>query len=240
MTLDKYGFPIEGGVFTTAKTINGSVIALNRHMRRVLKSAMELGIEIPSEEEIRLEIVELLHSQPFSVGRLRLCFFNGGHLFTHTEYEEVTAPVRVTFSSETMDLTNAGHKLFPYDKRLEIRQSAQNEAFEDAIIFNWQNEVTETSTSNLIFLINEDWVTPPLTAGVLPGVIRGIAIEECGVKVAKLHITDIPQVTAAFLTSSLKIALPISHIGDYKLEIGAPSQNLEAQIRAKALPESVS
>jgi branched-subunit amino acid aminotransferase/4-amino-4-deoxychorismate lyase len=240
MNLDKYGFPVSGGIFTTTKTIDGDVVALNRHMRRVTKSCMELGIEIPSEEIIRKEIAQLLNDSPSPVGRLRLCFFNGGHHFTHTPYVETPPPVRVTFSSETFDLKMAEHKLFPYDRRLEIRKSAQNEAFEDAIIFNQQNEVSETATSNLILLINGEWTTPPISSGVLPGVIRGIAIEECGVKVAKLHITEIPDVTSAFLTSSLKIALPISHIGDYKLEIGAPSHQLEAQIRAKALPESVS
>jgi len=44
--LDSYGFPASSGIFETIKTVDGAPIALGRHMRRAVESALELGIAI--------------------------------------------------------------------------------------------------------------------------------------------------------------------------------------------------
>lgn len=232
---DKYGFPQESGIFTTIRTIDKRPLALNRHMRRVLKSGSELRIRIPDEEHVREEISKLLDAKPFESGRLRLCFWKTGYHFSHDYYDDVTTAARITFWPDSLDDEQIAHKRFPYTARLNIRESAQHEGFDDALIFNKSNEVTETSISNIVLRIDDQWVTPPISAGILPGIMRQIAIEECEVQVRPIHISEIPNVTSAFLLSSLRIAQPISHIGDFKVEIGEPSQLFEAKMREKAL-----
>lgn len=240
ITLDKYGFPEGSGIFTTIRTIDNQAIALNRHMRRVLKSADELGMRIADEETIRREIVELLSSHPYESGKLRLCFSNDGRLFSHDQYQESEIPARITFWSDSVDLETPVHKRYPYTDRLIIREGAQFQGFDDALLFNKKNEVTETSVSNIVLRINDQWVTPPISSGILPGIMRQIAIEECGVQVRAIHVSEIPEVTSAFLLSSLRIAQPVSHIGEFKVEIGEPSRAFAAKMREKAFPVSVS
>lgn len=235
--LDKYGFPHASGIFETIKTVNGNPIALNRHMRRAIDSARELGISMPGEETLRSELISVLASTRFPVGRLRICFWNKSFLVTHHEYEELIEPARVNFRSETVH--GSVHKKFPYDERFQILDAAKDEGFDDSILFNRKNEVTETAVSNLVLRIANQWVTPPITAGVLPGVVRGIAIEECGVKVRPVHISEIADVQSAFLLSSLRLAQPISHIGEMKLSIGEASLELKTQIIASSNPLSV-
>lgn len=232
---DKYGFPQENGIFTTVRTINNHPLSLNRHMRRVLKSGTELKIPIPDEEKVREEISKLLNTKPLESGRLRLCFWKTGYHFSHDHYDEVATPARITFWPHSLDDEQVAHKRFPYTARLIIRESAQSEGFDDALIFNKSNEVTETSISNIVLRIDDQWVTPPISAGILPGIMRQIAIEECDVQVRSIHVSEIPNTTSAFLLSSLRIAQPISHIGDFKVEIGEPSQLFEAKMREKAL-----
>lgn len=239
-SLDEYGFPQGTGIFTTIRTIDNQVIALNRHMRRVIKSADELELKIADEEGIRREIVELLENEPHESGRLRLCFSSQGHYFSHDAYHPIEEPARITFWSDSVDIEGAVHKQYPYSGRLAIRESAQFEGYDDALIFNKKNEVTETSVSNIVLRINDQWVTPPISAGILPGIMRQISIENCGVQVRAIHVSEMPEVTSAFLLSSLRIAQPISHIGDFKVEIGEPSQVFEAKMREKAIPVSVS
>lgn len=235
--LDKYGFPQTSGIFETIKTADGNPISLNRHMRRALDSARELGISVPGEETLRDELLQVLSQNRYRTGRLRICFWQESFSVTHHEYEELTDPARVNFRSETVD--GSIHKVFPYDDRFSILESAKAEGFDDSILFNRKNEVTETAISNLILRIADLWVTPPITSGLLPGVVRAIAIEDCGVKVRPVHISEIAEVQSAFLVSSLRIAQPISHIGDMKLKIGEPSLELREQIIASSKPHSV-
>ena len=235
--LDEYGFPKAAGIFETIKTVNGAPIALGRHMRRALESAIELGITLPSEEFIRTEIIRVTTENLHEIGRLRLCF--GQNLFhlSHDAYSEQTEPARLNFYSQTV--IGTVHKTFPYDYRFSLIEAANDEGYHDSVLFNQKNEVTETAVANLVFLIFGEWVTPPISSGILPGVVRAIAIENCGVKVRPIHVSEIPEVESGFMLSSLRIAQPISHIGDMKLKIGDASRELEAQIRAYMQPVSV-
>ena len=235
--LDSHGFPKSAGIFETIKTVNGAPIALGRHMRRAVSSARELGITMPGEEFIRTEILRVTGETPHPVGRLRICF--GENLFhiEHHEYTEQEGPAFLNFYSQTV--VGSIHKRFPYDDRFALMKAANDEGFHEPILFNAHNEITETATANLVLLISGEWVTPPISAGILPGVVRAIAIEECGVKVRTIHVSEIPEVESGLMLSSLRIAQPISHIGDMKLKIGDASRDLEAQIRAHSQPVSV-
>jgi branched-chain amino acid aminotransferase len=225
------------GIFETIKTVDGAPIALARHMRRVITSAKELNISIPDEENIRLELSQVLSAQKYPVGRLRLSFAKNLFHISHAEYEELENPSRVNFFSETV--AGSIHKRFPYNDRFAILEAARDEGFDDSILFNAKNEITETAVANLVFLINGSWVTPPISAGLLPGVVRAVAIEECGIGVRAIHISEVPEIQSGFMLSSLRIAQPIAFIGDMKIEIGESSRELEAQIRAHLQPVSI-
>lgn len=235
--LDKHGFPRTEGIFETIKTVDGKVLELTRHMRRALESAATLGIKMPSEEMLRAEIARAIQAAPYPLGRLRLCFFRGGYTITHDIYRESESALRLTLHPHT--ITGLSHKKFPYDERYAILDAAKNEGFDDAILLNSRNEITESAVSNLIFSIQGQWVTSPITSGVLPGIMRGIAIEKCGVKVRPIHISEIPHFECGFSLASLRIAQPISHIGEMKLQIGEPSRDMEAAMRGLIQEHSV-
>jgi branched-subunit amino acid aminotransferase/4-amino-4-deoxychorismate lyase len=237
LELDSHGFPKTSGIFETIKTVNGQPIALARHMRRALDSARSLGLKMPPEEELRVDLIKILHERPLEVGKLRICIYADGFHLSHEEYAEQSSPLRLNFFSQTV--SGEEHKRFPYDHRFKLLKSAQDEGFDDCILFNAKNEVTESAVANLLFLIQGSWVTPPISAGVLPGVIRAIAIEKCDVKVRPIHISEIPDVESGFSLASLRIAQPISHIGEMKLKIGDASEDMEARIRSHAQPHSV-
>ena len=62
--------------------------------------------------------------------------------------------------------------------------------------------------------------------------MRAIAIERCDVTVRNIHISEIPLVTEALLLSSLKIAQPVSHIGDFAMKLRPAAHELEGKIRS--------
>lgn len=225
-------FPDGTGIFETLRTENGLVAELTRHMRRAKRSADEMGIRMPDEEILRSEIDACLTLNPFEIGRLRICISENGFLVTHDAYEDIETLARLTFHSTSTMANGPQIKSYPYDWNYSVLDNARDYGFDDAILFNTANKVTETSISNIVFQIDGTWVTPPISAGILPGVMRAIAIESCEVTVRNIHISEIPMVEEALLLSSLKIAQPVSHIGDFAMKLQPAAHELESQIRA--------
>ena len=225
-------FPEGSGIFETLRTENSQVAEVGRHMRRALGAAEALSIPMPDEEVLRSEIYAAMQLSSHALGRLRICISDSGFVVTHDQYEDLAGDARLTFYSTSSAAHGEQYKTYPYDDHYLILDEARDYGFDDAIIFNKANEVTETSLSNIAFLIADQWVTPPISAGILPGTMRAIAIERHDVAVRPIHISEIADVQAAVLLSSLKIAQPVSHIGDHRLSALEHSRELATKMRA--------
>jgi branched-chain amino acid aminotransferase len=59
------------------------------------------------------------------------------------------------------------------------------------------------------------------------------------VKVRDIHISEIPEIESAHSLASLRIAQPISYIGEMNLHIGKQSRDIEAAIRSHIQAHSV-
>lgn len=226
-------FPDGEGFFETLRTQSGEIAELSRHMRRALTASVALDIPMPGEEVLRRQIAEVLQSNPFEIGRLRICFSKNGVVVTHDEYVDLTECGYLTFSAITSKAEGEQFKKYPYDSHYEIVDEARAHGFDDAMIFNKANNVTETGISNIAFLFGDTWWTPPITAGILPGTMRSLAIEKCGVQVRNIHITEIPEADEIFLLSSLKIAQPVVQVGEMLFPCGPASQAFGALMREK-------
>jgi len=233
------GWPDGEGIFETIKTQDGEIFELGRHMRRAVDAAAQKEIVLPREDLVRKAIEDLMMAEPYSVGRLRLLFSNDRFVAVHQRYEEITHPLKVTLISEPGAVPGISLKTFPYQHRLDLLEKAQSQGFDEIICLNAKGEISEGAVSNFIFRIDGQWVTTPLSSGVLPGVQRGIVIERCGVSVRALKESDLQKVDAAFVISSLKLALPVSEIDGVEMKIDSDSVALEANIRAKTLKHSV-
>jgi branched-subunit amino acid aminotransferase/4-amino-4-deoxychorismate lyase len=226
-------FPEGDGFFETLRTEDGKVAEFTRHMRRALTASAATGIKMPGEESIRSEVAQVLAANPHSIGRLRICFTTEGVVITHDPYEDLVEGGFLTFSPHTSKAIGEQFKTFPYDSHYEIVDEARAHGFDDAIVFNSANNVTETGISNLAFLFDDTWFTPPISAGILPGTMRSLAIERCGVEVRNIHITEVPQASEITLLSSLKIAQPVEQVGEMRLPCGEASLAFVTQIREK-------
>ena len=234
---DERGWMTGSGVFETIKTVDNSPWAFSRHMRRVVSSAQTKGIKLPSEDHIRSGVQLLLSDQGFSQGVLRLSFGEGGNWSAaHLEYETLVHPAKLVTYEKSLKIEGQHVKSFPYDHRLEILKFAQNAEADEAIVVNDQGRVCEGSVTNLLLQIEGEWITPPISDGVLPGIVRALVIENCGVLVRSIAESQLEQVSSGFLLSSLRIAQPIGSINGRQL---AQSPEFRAEIEAMALRTSV-
>lgn len=234
---DERGWMTGSGVFETIKTVDNLPWALSRHMRRVVASAQRKEIKLPSEDQIRSGVELLLSDQVFQQGVIRLSFSEDGNWSAaHLEYETLIEPAKLVTYEKSLKSQGQPVKSFPYDHRLEILKFAQNAGADEAIVVNDQGRVCEGSVTNLLLRIEDEWITPPISDGVLPGIVRALVIENCGVLVRSISESQLEDVSSGFLLSSLRIAQPIASINGREL---LQSPEFQAEIEAMALRTSV-
>jgi branched-chain amino acid aminotransferase len=122
---------------------------------------------------------------------------------------------------------------------LQLLAEARRSGFDDFILINPEGDVAETAIANLVFQLKGEWITPPLSNGVLPGVMRALLIEKAGVIVRQIPVDLLDKIEFGFLVSSLKIAQPIGQIEDRTLVISTESEQMRSLIAATALATSV-
>ena len=237
--LDSDGWPVGNGVFETIRTENGEVFELARHMRRAATAARNFEIKLPGEDQIRDAIAALLTVEPHQLGRLRLLFSKDWFVAVHQSYEEILLPAKLKVIDESRLVDPIAFKTFPYIHRTGLLQLAQRDGFDEIICVNESGEITEGAVSNFLFLIDGQWVTTPLSAGVLPGVQRAITIERCGVTVQSLTRRDIERVDSAIVISSLKIGLAVTSIDNRDLIFDGQCRSFLDEIRAQTHSHSV-
>ena len=234
--VDENNWPHGTGLFETVRTENGSPHLLSRHMRRALASGRALAIPIPEQELIMNAVDMLMNAEPQQIGRLRLCFSTNGFIATHESYATEVRDYKIALALRARQTTERQHKLFPYDSRLSLLQSAREIGCDELVLTDPNGLVSEGAVSNYAFRINGQWRTPPITAGILPGVIRAIAIEKCGVVVRDLSRTDVKSCQAAIAISSLKIAVAVSSIDGQTLTIDTDVLDICTKLRQLSAP----
>ena len=74
----------------------------------------------------------------------------------------------------------------------------------DTVLFNEQGEITECTRGNVAMWLDGQWVTPPLTCGLLPGVGRALALREGRLVEAVVRLEDLPRVQDWAFVNSLR------------------------------------
>jgi branched-chain amino acid aminotransferase len=98
---------------------------------------------------------------------------------------------------------------------------------EEAIMLNTQGYVAECTGDNIFILKNGQMFTPPLSAGALYGITRGVVMDlarEAGMTVAEPDLTryDIYNADECFLTGTGAELIPVTRIDGRVIGTGKP------------------
>ncbi|MFS2216477.1 chorismate-binding protein [Telluria sp. Tellsp104] len=154
---------------------------LERHLARLGASAAYFGH--PFKPDLaRAAVVEACAALPDDAPhRVRLALRPDGEIVVQTG---VLAPLQEPVAVLLADAPTRAHDVFlrhktsirsRYDAAWRAAESAG--AF-DTLFFNERDELTEGGRSNVFVKIGGRWYTPPLSSGVLPGVMRGVLLDD--------------------------------------------------------------
>jgi branched-chain amino acid aminotransferase len=111
----------------------------------------------------------------------------------------------------------AGTKMLSWSFNLCMYERAQEEGFDEVILLNERQEVSELTSANLFAVYGNEVLTPPLASGCLPGITRALLLEEISVpgitvREATLQLSDLERADGLFITSSTRDLLAVSSI----------------------------
>jgi len=239
------------GVFETLRTYNRIPFAITRHLDRMEMSAKASGIPLPPRAHISEGIRVICETAEFPETRVHVTVTAGpggpapdpignpaptfiviagslspalpeatGRTGEKRGLRAVTLPwVR----HENAALT--GVKPTSYLDHLIGHKWAQQQEADEGIWTNSTKDVTEATGSNLFIVHNGTIFTPPIEAGLLPGVTRNLILERCiarGIPTLerRLRLSDVFEATECFLTSSTKEATPVMELNRQKIGDG--------------------
>jgi branched-chain amino acid aminotransferase len=230
-----YGY----GLFETMRSYNGHVFYLDRHIARLVNSAGVLGIrEALEREKLETGVLRTLKANGLDDARIRLTVTAGegsrsigmpvsGKLTIIITVEELVLPspenylegLRTSIVSIRRNSKSPMCRLkaLGYLENLLAHAEAVDDGNDEAILLNGDGYVAECSASNLFIVETDKLITPPIEAGILPGVTRRIIIDlasSIGIKVSQeaVSVKRLLNAEEVFITNSVIEIMPIAAI----------------------------
>ncbi|HXI26932.1 MAG TPA: aminotransferase class IV [Vicinamibacterales bacterium] len=250
-----HGFLYGEGVYETLRTYNGQSFLFDRHMTRLRRSADMLVLTVPlSDAEIEARFRETVAAAGLgnASGReayIRILVTRGVGELTYDPTACPTASVVVIVKPHVevpVDWVERGVRVSlvgvvrnhpssvnPLIKSNNLLNNAlaMQEAFRrggvEGVMRNYRGELAECTQSNLFVVKNGAALTPPLDAGLLPGITRAFLFEvgaDRGIPVREqvLRDEDLLGADEAFFTSTTRELVPIVHVDERTIGSGRP------------------
>lgn len=75
------------------------------------------------------------------------------------------------------------------------------------LFVNERGELTEGGRSSVFVKLDGEWFTPPIDAGVLPGVMRAVLMEELGARERALTPNELDNAQSLLISNALRGAV---------------------------------
>jgi branched-chain amino acid aminotransferase len=266
-----HGFLFGEGIYETLRTYGREPFLFDRHLRRLRHSASMLALDVPwSDADLLADVRRTMAAQPGLTGSsgaeeayIRILVTRGvGEL----SYNPAACPqpslviIVKPFPGQPERTFSQGIKIALVSVRrnhpqalnpqiksnnlinnaLAMQEAIRRDA-EEALMLNQAGELAECAQSN-VFLVHGGVVrTPPLSAGLLPGVTREYVLElaaSLGLDAREGRLTpdDLQAADEAFITGTTREVTPVVAVDNHRVGAGTPgpiTTKLLAEFRAR-------
>ena len=238
-----YGLGVFEGVRAYSTPEGTKIFRLNDHTNRLFESAKAVNMKIPfSEQEINEAQKEVFRVNKLDEGYIRpMCFYGSegmglraDNLKVHCivaawEWPSYMSPeafekgINIKISSykrETGNIVSRSKVNGNYVTSIMALQEAMKEGYDEALLLDDEDNISEGSGENFFIVKNKTLFTPDLDAS-LDGITRKSIIslaEELGIKVEvkKVKLQDVLDADELFFTGTAAEVVPIRSV-DKKL-----------------------
>jgi len=167
-------------LFETIYATRAGCRHLDRHLARLAASSDYFGHPFDAAQA-RVAVDAARATLPDGAHRLRLALRPDGSFDVRTApLSALAGPVEVLLANAPVDSNDLflRHKTSIRQRYDDAWRAAESVGAFDTLFFNERGELTEGGRSNVFVRVGERWYTPPLSSGVLPGVMRAVLLED--------------------------------------------------------------
>lgn len=245
-----HGLLYGDGIFEGIRAYNGRVFKLKEHIDRLFCSAKSILLNLPlSHEAISEAVVEACRRNKLRDGYVRLVVTRGVgglglnpkkcrapsliiiadriQLYPPEYYARGLDLITVPTTRNLHSALNPAIKSLNYLNNILAKIEANNGGCEEAIMLNAEGYVAECTGDNIFIVKGGQMFTPPLSAGALYGITRGVVMElaeEASFKVSEPNLTryDLFNADECFLTGTGAELIPVVKIDGRVIGSGKP------------------
>lgn len=226
------------GAFETIAVEEGKPMFLEEHYARLLRAMEFLGLT-SSIGEIRAQVERALGKTELKTGRKALKLTVSGknivvnsreNTYGTEDYERgFTCDYSQVRRNETSAFTY--HKTLNYGDCLFEKRLAKASGIDEPIFLNGRKELCEGATTNVFFVKQGEIFTPPVSAGLLPGILREFILRRYPVTERVILPQDVEQFDEMFLTNSLLGVMFVKRLGNKIFSAGETGKRLQEEYR---------
>ncbi len=245
-----HGLLYGDGVFEGIRAYNGRVFKLKEHIDRLFYSAKAILVTLPmSHTAITEAVLETCRRNKIRDGYIRLLVTRGVgtlglnpfkcktpsviviadriQLYPPEFYEKGLTIITVPTTRNLHSALNPAIKSLNYLNNILAKIEALNGGCEEAVMLNAEGYVSECTGDNIFIVKNGHLHTPPLYAGALYGITRGVVMElarEAGLPVSETNLTryDLFNADEFFLTGTGAEVIPVVKMDGRVIGSGQP------------------
>jgi para-aminobenzoate synthetase/4-amino-4-deoxychorismate lyase len=182
----------------------GGYELLDLHIERLIGSGKYFSIRV-NPEEVRRMLSDLAHRLRRVPHRVRLLVAEEGALsFDAQPWRKPPPDCRVRLAREPVASTNRFLYHKTTNRAVYDGALAQLSDCDDVLLWNERGELTESTIANLLLELDGEFVTPPVSSGLLPGVYREWMLRSGGARERVVTPADLRGAQRVFLMNSVR------------------------------------
>lgn len=240
------GFLFGDSIYEVVRVQDGVPLLWTEHWQRLQASALAIAMQLDlTESTVARRIAETVAGAGFEESYVRIVVTRGTGDAPNIDLAHANSPPRWVIMVRPLALSVGKPVHLALVERLRNDRRALDPATKsgnylnnvlglaeakargatDCVMLNADGSLTEASTSNVFVRCGGVWCTPPLDAGILAGITRGMLLKflpTAGERVAERRLTgdDLANADEMFLSSTLRDIGPVTHLNGEALHAG--------------------
>ena len=255
-----HGYLYGDGIYETLRAYSGSVFKIDEHIKRLNLSALAMSLTLPLDYNgIYRAVQDTVRENGLTDAYIRISVSRGpGEIGLDPElcpeptfviiakpllpypadhYENGVKVSVVQTRRNHPECLDPAIKSTNFLNNIFAKMEAKRAGAYEGIMLNHAGFVAEGTVCNVFMVKDGRLITPPLIAGILDGITRGLCMrlaEAAGIKVYEELFTE-GQLWAAdevFITNSMMEVMPVTKVDGHVIKDGRPGEVTRRLMRA--------